>query len=119
MSAEVKVQGVSTLGLLGVAFVVLKLVGVISWSWWWVTVPFWGPLGIIAGICVIYILAVILAAIVQVFINLVGRITKKRKRRRLRKRWTMGKTKLIIGFHSDLDKNIMQHLLEERERTKT
>lgn len=34
--------GVSILGLLGVAFVVLKLTGVIDWSWWWVTAPFWG-----------------------------------------------------------------------------
>lgn len=30
------------IGLLGVAFVVLKLIGVINWSWWWVTLPFWG-----------------------------------------------------------------------------
>ena len=27
--------------LLGVAFVVLKLCGVIAWSWLWVTSPFW------------------------------------------------------------------------------
>lgn len=30
------------MGLLGVAFVVLKLTHVIDWSWWWVTAPFWG-----------------------------------------------------------------------------
>jgi len=30
-------------GLLGVAFVILKLCKVIGWSWWWVTCPFWGP----------------------------------------------------------------------------
>lgn len=35
-------SGVGVLGLLGVAFVVLKLTGVIDWSWWWVTAPFWG-----------------------------------------------------------------------------
>lgn len=29
------------LGLLFVAFVVLKLTGVINWSWWWVTSPMW------------------------------------------------------------------------------
>lgn len=29
-------------GLLGIAFVVLKLTGAIGWSWWWVTLPFWG-----------------------------------------------------------------------------
>ena len=33
-------------GLLGVAFVVLKLCGVINWSWWWVLSPFWGGLAI-------------------------------------------------------------------------
>ena len=30
--------------LLGVAFIVLKLVGVIHWSWVWVLSPFWIPL---------------------------------------------------------------------------
>lgn len=34
--------GISALSLLGIAFVVLKLCGVIDWSWWWVTAPFWG-----------------------------------------------------------------------------
>jgi hypothetical protein len=33
--------GVSTGGLLGLIFVTLKLCGVIDWSWWWVTLPFW------------------------------------------------------------------------------
>lgn len=28
-------------GVLGVIFIVLKLVGVIDWSWWWVLSPFW------------------------------------------------------------------------------
>lgn len=27
-----------------IAFVVLKLTGVITWSWWWVLVPLWGGL---------------------------------------------------------------------------
>lgn len=44
--------GVGATGLLGVAFVVLKLCGVISWSWWWVLSPFWIPL-VIAIICAI------------------------------------------------------------------
>lgn len=34
--------GIGVFGLLGVAFVVLKLSGFIDWSWWWVTLPFWG-----------------------------------------------------------------------------
>ena len=48
--------GVGVLGLLGVAFVVLKLTGVINWSWWWVTAPFWGVLALIVGLLVIGVL---------------------------------------------------------------
>lgn len=39
--------GVGVLGLLGVVFVTLKLCGVIDWSWWWVTAPFWGGLAVL------------------------------------------------------------------------
>jgi len=38
--------GVSVSGLLGVAFVVLKLTGHINWPWVWVLAPFWIPLAI-------------------------------------------------------------------------
>lgn len=34
-------------GLLGVAFIVLKLTNVIDWSWWWVTLPLWGGFAIV------------------------------------------------------------------------
>ncbi len=53
--------GVGVVGLLGVAFVVLKLVGVIDWSWWWVTLPFWGPtaLGIAIGVTILIVWAVL------------------------------------------------------------
>ena len=48
--------GVGVLGLLGVAFVVLKLTGHINWSWWWVTLPFWGGFVIIPFIFLVFIL---------------------------------------------------------------
>jgi hypothetical protein len=38
------------LSLFQVAFVVLKLCGVIDWSWWWVLAPVWGEALLIAGI---------------------------------------------------------------------
>lgn len=44
--------GIGVLGLLGVAFVILKLCGVISWSWWWVTLPFWGGFALVLVILV-------------------------------------------------------------------
>lgn len=48
--------GVSTLGLLGVAFIVLKLCGVIGWSWWWVLAPFWVPGAILVLVAMIAVL---------------------------------------------------------------
>ena len=36
-----KSGGIGFFGLLAVAFVVLKLCGVIAWSWWWVLSPLW------------------------------------------------------------------------------
>ncbi len=50
--------GISFLGLLTIVFITLKLVGVISWSWWWVLSPFWLPLAIVA---LIYIIASVIA----------------------------------------------------------
>ena len=47
MSKEKSSGGVGVLGLLGVAFVVLKLTGYIDWSWWWVTLPFWGGIALL------------------------------------------------------------------------
>ena len=46
-----------TLSLLLVAFIVLKLCGVIDWSWWWVLSPVWISLviGIIVFVAVLII----------------------------------------------------------------
>ena len=34
-------NGISLVGALTIAFVVLKLLGKIDWSWWWVLSPIW------------------------------------------------------------------------------
>lgn len=39
--------------LLLVAFVVLKLCGVIAWSWWWVLSPLWIPAAFVLAILVL------------------------------------------------------------------
>ncbi len=36
--------------LLFLVFLVLKLMGYISWSWWWITAPLWIPIFIAAAI---------------------------------------------------------------------
>lgn len=48
--------GIGVFGLLGVAFVVLKLLGVINWSWWLVTMPFWG--GLVLALIIILLLLI-------------------------------------------------------------
>lgn len=55
-NASTKGGGVGFLGLLSIAFIVLKLTGVISWSWWWVLLPLWGPLALVAVMFVLILL---------------------------------------------------------------
>ena len=38
--------GIGFLGGLGIAFIVLKLTGIITWSWWLVLLPFYGVLAL-------------------------------------------------------------------------
>lgn len=45
------------MGALQVAFIVLKLCGVISWSWGWVLAPVWIGFLVIAIIVVVTVLA--------------------------------------------------------------
>ena len=50
--------------ILGLIFITLKLCSVISWSWWWVLAPLWGPLALALAIVVI---CVVFGACVKVF----------------------------------------------------
>lgn len=41
--------GIGLAGAVFLVFLVLKLCGVIAWSWWWVTAPIWGT-GILVAV---------------------------------------------------------------------
>lgn len=45
--------GVGFSGLLTIVFIVLKLVGVINWSWVWVLSPMWINAGLMCSIMII------------------------------------------------------------------
>ena len=45
--------GIGFSGLLTIAFIVLKLCGVIAWGWLWVLSPLWISLGLVLGFIVI------------------------------------------------------------------
>jgi len=53
--------GIGFAGLLTIVFIVLKLVGVIAWSWWWVLAPLWisFALFVVVLLVVLLILAVV------------------------------------------------------------
>lgn len=42
--------GIGFIGLLTIIFIVLKLVGTITWSWWWVLSPLWLMTVILLGL---------------------------------------------------------------------
>lgn len=50
--------GIGFTGLLTIVFIVLKLMNVISWSWWWVLSPAWITLAIIILAAIIYVVVV-------------------------------------------------------------
>ena len=52
-------------GVLGVVFVVLKLTGVIAWSWWWVLLPFYGPYLLGLVILGVFLLIALIATAVR------------------------------------------------------
>ena len=51
--------GIGVTGLLGVAFIILKLCGVIDWSWWWVLSPFWIDVLLFVIVAVIFAIVVV------------------------------------------------------------
>lgn len=55
--------GIGFIGLLTVAFVVLKLTGYIDWSWWWVISPIW--ISIVVGLLVGVVIGLVAAIITR------------------------------------------------------
>lgn len=51
-------SGIGLFGVVGIVFVILKFTGVINWSWWLVTLPFYG--GLIIALVLLLIFAVLM-----------------------------------------------------------
>ena len=61
----VKRQGLGLGTILTIIFVVLKLVGVIEWSWVWVLSPIWITVALSFVLLLIGLLLVVIAAIIE------------------------------------------------------
>lgn len=53
-------RGIGFVGLLTIVFIVLKLLGKITWSWWWVLSPLW----ISAGLAFLVLLGILIWVLV-------------------------------------------------------
>ena len=57
--------GVGFFGLLALVFIVLKLTGVIGWSWMWVLAPIWIPAVIVIGIMLIVLVVIVVTEVLK------------------------------------------------------
>lgn len=60
-------SGIGFFELLGVAFIILKLCGVINWAWGWVLAPIWIPFALVGVILIVYLIIVIGCLVVVFF----------------------------------------------------
>ena len=73
-------RGVTPLSLLGIAFIVLKVMGQITWSWWWVLAPFWVPVVIVVSLLLFIILLLGIIAAKEPKISVEAEAPKKKAR---------------------------------------
>jgi hypothetical protein len=52
-SSSASASGIGLFGLLGVVFIVLKILGYINWSWWLVLLPLYGPTALVLALFLI------------------------------------------------------------------
>ena len=52
--------GLNILGVVEIVFIILKLLGIINWSWWIVLIPLWIDLGITLLVILVIIVAIII-----------------------------------------------------------
>lgn len=53
-------DGIGLGGFMFLIFLTLKLLGFITWSWWWVTAPLWIPAAIVIIILLILAFAMLM-----------------------------------------------------------
>ena len=71
--------GIGIGSVLGIVFIVLKLCGVIHWSWIWVLCPFWIPLALVLIVLTVpFVIAGAVLAIAVVYNILKNLITRNK-----------------------------------------
>jgi hypothetical protein len=76
-NGKVVVQTFPSIGflqILTIVFIILKLLGKITWSWWWVLAPLWGPIAIVFAILAVFL---VLGLLCLVGAAIIGCMTPK------------------------------------------
>jgi len=74
---NVTTGGSSFATVLFLIFLILKLTGNITWSWWWVTAPLWGGFALLLGIMALVLIILAIIAFSLWFKNVVFKKTLK------------------------------------------
>ena len=69
MAQQNTTGGISTLGMLLVLFVGLKLCEIITWSWWWVLSPAWLPAAVVLAFGLVILAGVGIFLLVRLLIK--------------------------------------------------
>jgi len=70
--------GLGVMGVLTIVFIVLKLVGTITWSWWWVLSPLWLPITVVISCGAIGYLMFFLTVVgIESFKKVKNKLTKQ------------------------------------------
>ena len=55
--------------ILAIVFIVLKLTGVITWSWLWVLAPLWIPAVVLIAICIVVFIRSFFESIMELLLK--------------------------------------------------
>lgn len=55
--------------LVSLIFIVAKIFNYITWSWWWVFAPIWGPFALVLGVIVLALVVLLIIYLVCVLLD--------------------------------------------------
>lgn len=73
------ILGINFPAALALAFITLKLCGMIDWSWWWVLAPLWGPVALVLAVAAALGLACLALLAAAAVIDLVASLRKVKR----------------------------------------
>lgn len=63
--ATTSTRGFPIASILTIVFILAKIFGKISWSWWWVFSPLWITVGLVIGILLLLVIIAGIAAVLE------------------------------------------------------